>query len=189
MADDPIEEYALLENNHVLLQLVGARQPTGEDPLELAERHVGATERSFGRQTALHAMALNTYAFALMYKSQNGAAAQPQADAAVAILKVLGGQDEMLLEARMLAAQARIISGAKPVEAVAQAFELPGGRGASITHIDGILKRAVEGERLEHQLLIMSLREVAVWLAKEPGSGDLLADLARFLETYFGRAE
>jgi hypothetical protein len=188
MADDPLEEYAQLENNHILLQLVGARPPTGEDPLELAERNVGATERSFGRQSALHAMALNTHAFALMYKSQNGTAAQPQADAAVSILKALGGPDEMLLEARMLAAQARMLAGAKPAEAVAQAFELSGGAGASITHIDGILKRAVEGARLDRQVLIMSLREVAMGLAKEPGSGDLLADLVAFLETYFGRA-
>ena len=30
MADDAIEEYAQLENNHILLQLVGARPPTGE---------------------------------------------------------------------------------------------------------------------------------------------------------------
>jgi hypothetical protein len=188
MADDPIEEYARLENNHILLQLVGATSPTGEDPLELAERNVGATERSFGRQSALHAMALNTHAFALMYKSQNGAAAQPQADAAVALLKVLGDQDELLLEARMLAAQARMLAGAKPAEAVAQSFELPGGSGASITHIDGILKRAVEGGRLERHVLLMSLREVAMRLAKEPGSGDLLTDLVPFLETYFGRA-
>jgi hypothetical protein len=145
MIDDSIEEYAQLENNHILLQLVGARPPTGENPLELAERNVGATERSFGRQTALHAIALNTHAFALMHKSQNGqngVAAQPQADAAIAILKVLGGQDEMmLLEARMLAAQARMLVGAKPAEAVAQAFELPGGHDASIACIDGILKR------------------------------------------------
>jgi hypothetical protein len=133
-------------------------------------------------------MALNTHAFALMYESQDGAAAQPQADAAVAILKVLGGQDQMLLEARMLAAQARMFAGANPTEAVAQAFELPGGSGASITHIDGILKHAVAGGRLERQVLLMSLREVAMRLAKEPGSGDLLADLVRFLETYFGRA-
>ena len=75
MADDPIEEYAQLENNHILLHLVGARPPTGEDPVELAERNVGATERSFGRESALHAMALNTHAFALMHKSQNGAVA------------------------------------------------------------------------------------------------------------------
>ncbi len=189
MADDNLEEYAQLENNHILLQLAGARPPTGEDPLALAERNVTATEQSFGCRTALHAMALNTHAFALMYKTQNGAAAQPQADAAVAILKVLDGQDEMLLEARMLAAQARMHSGAEPAEAVAQVFELPGGPGASITHIHGILKRAVEGGRLERQVLIMSLREIAVRLAKEPGSGDLLADLVRFLETYFGRAE
>jgi len=188
MVDDPIEEYARLENNHILLQLVGARPPTGEDPLELAERNVGATERSFGRETALHAMALNTYAFALMYKSQNGAAAQSQAEAAVAILKVLGGQNEMLLEARMLAARARMLTRAKPSEAVAQAFELPGGPGAAITHIDGILKRAVEGERLERHVLIMSLREVAMGLAKEPGSDNLLADVVKFLEIYFGRA-
>ena len=188
MADDPIEEYAQLENNHILLQLVGAKPPTGENALELAERNVGATERSFGRETTLHAMALNTHAFALMYKSRNGAAAQPQAAAAVAILKVLGGQDEMLLEARMLAAQARMLIGAKPSEAVVQAFELLGGPGAAITHIDGILKRAVEGGQLERHVLIMSLREVAMGLAKEPGSGDLLADLVRFLETYFGRA-
>ena len=189
MADDPIEEYAQLENNHILLQLVGARPPTGEDTLQLAERNVAATERSFGRQTALHAMALNTHAFALMYKSQNSAAAQLQADAAVAILKVLGGQDEMLLEARMLAAQARVLAGAKPAEAVAQTFELPGGPSTSITHIDEILKCAVEGGRLERHVLLMSLREVAMGLAKEPGSGDLLPDLVRFLETYFGRAE
>jgi hypothetical protein len=188
MADDPIDEYAQLENNHILLQLVGARPLTGEDPVKLAERNVGATERSFGRETALHAMALNTHAFALMYKSQNGAAAQPQAEAAVAILKVLGGQDEMLLEARMLSAQARMLAGAKPSNAVAHAFELPGGPGAAITHTDGILKRAVEGGRLERHVLTMSLREVAMALAKEPGSSDLLADLARFLETYFGRA-
>ena len=57
------------------MQLVAARPSTGEDPLELAERNVGATERSFGRQTAMHAMALNTHAFALMHKSQNGAVA------------------------------------------------------------------------------------------------------------------
>jgi hypothetical protein len=189
MVDDSIEEYAQLENNHILLQLVGARPPTGEDPLELAERNVGATERSFGRQTALHAMALNTHAFALMHKSQDGAAAQPRADAAVAILKVLGGQDEMLLEARMLAAQARMLAGAKPAEAVAQAFELPGGHGASIACIDGILKRAVEDRRLERHVLLMSLREVAARLAEEPGSGDLLPDLVRFLDTYFGRAQ
>jgi hypothetical protein len=188
MADDPIEEYAQLENNHILLQLVGARPPTGEDPVELAERNVGATERSFGCKTALHAMALNTYAFALMYKSQNGAAAQPQAEAAVAILKVLGGQNEMLLEARMLAAQARMLAGAKPFEAVANAFELPGEPSAAITHIGGILKRAVEGRRLERHVLIISLREIAMGLAKEPGSEDLMANLVRFLETYFGRA-
>lgn len=79
MADDPIEEYAQLDNKHILLQLVGARPPTGEDPVELAERNVGATERSFGRETALHAMVLNTQhpCFALMHKNQNGAAAQP----------------------------------------------------------------------------------------------------------------
>ena len=188
MADDPLEEYAQLENNHILLQLVGARPPTGEDPVELSERNVGATERSFGRETALHAMALNTHAFALMYKSQDGAAAQPQADAAVAILKVIGGQDEMMLEARTLGAQARMLAGTTPAEAVAQAFELPGGPGASITHINGILTRAVEGERLERHVLTMSLREVAVRLAEEPGSGDLLANLVRFLKTYFGRA-
>jgi hypothetical protein len=188
MVDDPIEEYAQLENNHILLQLVGARPPTGEDPVELAERNVGATERSFGRESGLHAMALNTHAFALMYKSQNGAAAQPLAEVAVAILKVLGGQDEMLLEARMLAAQARMLAGTKPSEAVAHAFELPGGPGAANTHIDEILKGAVEVRRLERQVLIMSLREVAMGLAKEPGSGDLVADLVRFLETYFGRA-
>ena len=130
MADE-LEEYAQLENNHILLQLVSAAPPTGEDPLELAERNVGATERSFGRQTALHAMALNTHAFALMYKTQNGAAAQPQADAAIDILTALGGQDEMLLEARMLAAQARILAGAQSPVAVAEAFRLPGGPGAS----------------------------------------------------------
>ena len=95
----------------------------------------------------------------------------------------------MLLEARMLAAQARMLAGAKPVEAVAQAFELPGGHVASITCIDGILKRAVEGRRLERHVLLMSLREVAVRLAEEPGSGDLLPDLVRFLDTYFGRAQ
>jgi hypothetical protein len=39
MADNPIEEYAQLENDLILLQLVGARPPTGEDPLELAERN------------------------------------------------------------------------------------------------------------------------------------------------------
>jgi hypothetical protein len=188
MADDPIEEYAQLENNHILLQLVGARPATGEDPVDLAERNVGATERSFGRESALHAMALNAHAFALMYKGQNCAAAQPLAEAAVAILTVLGGQDEMLLEARMLAAQARMLAGAKPSEAVAHAFELPGGSGAAIIHIDGLLKRAVEVRRFERHVLIMSLREVAMGLAKEPGSGDLLGDLVRFLETYFGRA-
>ena len=32
MADDPIEEYAQLESNHILLQLVGARPPTGGEP-------------------------------------------------------------------------------------------------------------------------------------------------------------
>src|SRR5204863_2868411 len=125
---------------------------------------------------------------ALMYKSQNGAAAQPQADTAITILKALGSQDEMLLEARMLAAQARMLAGEKPAEAVAQAFELPGGPAAAIAHIDGILKRAVEGGRLERHVLIMSLRQVAMGLAKEPGSGGLLADLVRFLESYFGRA-
>src|SRR5205085_971309 len=141
------------ENNHILLQLVGARPSTGEDPLELAERNVGATERSFGRQTVLNAMALNTYAFALMYKSQNGAAAQLQADTAITILKALGSQDEMLLEARMLAAQARMLAGQKPAEAVAQAFELPGGPDASVTHVDGLLKRAVEGGWLKRNVL------------------------------------
>jgi hypothetical protein len=75
MADDNLEEYARLENNHILLQLVGARPPTGEDPLALAGRNVTATEQSFGRRTALHAMALNTHAFALMYKGQNGGTA------------------------------------------------------------------------------------------------------------------
>src|SRR5690242_8363173 len=150
MADDPIEEYAQLENNHILLQLVGARPPTGEDPVELAERNVGATERSFGCKTALHAMALNTYAFALMYKSQNGAAAQPQAEAAVAILKVLGGQNEMLLEARMLAAQARMLAGAKPLEAVANAFELPfwTGRAAGLRRGSGGMDRQTLRDRV-----------------------------------------
>src|SRR5262245_6141937 len=152
MADDPIEEYAQLEDNHILLQLVGARPSTGEDPVELAERNVGATERSFGRETALHVMALNTHAFALMYKGQNAAAAQPQAEAAVAILKALGGQDEMLLEARMLAAQARMLTGAKPSQALAHAFELPDRLGAVIAHMDGILKRAVDGVRLERHV-------------------------------------
>jgi hypothetical protein len=188
MGDDGLEEYAQLENNHILLQLVGARPPTGEDPLALAERNVTATEQSFGRQTALHAMALNTHAFALLYKSQNGTAAQAQADAAVAILKALGGQDEMLLEARVLAAHARMLAGAKPAEAVAEAFELPGGAGGSVTHIDEILKRAVESVPLERQVLLMSLREIATRLAEEPGSGSLVADLVRFLERYFGRA-
>jgi hypothetical protein len=185
MADDNLEKYAQLENNHILLQLVGARPPTGEDPLALAERNVTATEQSFGCRTALHAMALNTHAFALMYKSQNGGAAQPQADAAVEILKALGGQDEMLLEARMLGAQARMLAGTKPAKAIAEAFELAGG---SVAHIDGILKRAVEGERLERHVLLMSLREVAMRLAEEPGSGGLGANLARFLERYFRRA-
>lgn len=189
MADDNLEEYAQLENNHILLQLVGARPPTGEDPLALAERNVTATEQSFGCRTALHAMALNTHAFALMNKGQNGGAAQPQADAAVAILKALGGQDEMLLEARMLGAQARMLAGTKPAEAVAEAFELGGGPGGSIAHIDGILKRAVEGERLERHVLLLSLREVAMRLAEERGSGGLASDLVQFLEHYFGRAQ
>jgi hypothetical protein len=121
--------------------------------------------------------------------SRYGAAARPQADAAVSILKALGGQDEMLLEARMLGAQARMLAGVGPAEAVAQAFELPGGPEASIAHIDGILKGAVQGARLERHVLLMSLREVATRLAQEPGSGDLFADLVQFLESYFGRAE
>jgi hypothetical protein len=188
MGDDSLSEDAQLENNHILLQLVGARRPTGEDPLALAERNATATEQSFGRQTALHAMALNTHAFALMCKSQNGAAAQARADAAVEILKALGGQNEMLLEARVLAAQARMLAGAKPAEAVAEAFELPGGPEGSVTHIDGVLKRAVENVFLERHVLLMSLREVATRLAEEPGSAGLVADLVRFLERYFEHA-
>jgi hypothetical protein len=33
MADDLIEEYARLENNHIVLQLVGARPPTRADEM------------------------------------------------------------------------------------------------------------------------------------------------------------
>lgn len=187
MADD-LEEYAKLENNHILLQLVGARPPTGEDPLELAERNVGATERTFGRQTVLHAMALNTHAFALMYKSQKGEEAKPQADAAIEILTALGGHDEMLLEARVLAAQSRILTGTKSAVAVAEVFGLPAEPGAARAHITGILKRAVDGPRIERHVLVMSLREIAMRLAEEPGSGDLMTGLVRFLESYFGRA-
>jgi len=89
----------------------------------------------------------------------------------------------------MLGAQARIIAGTKPAEAVAEAFELAGGSGGSVAHIDGILKRAVEGVRLERHVLLMSLREVAMRLAEERGSGGLASDLVQFLEHYFGRAQ
>ena len=93
---------------------------------------------------------------------------------------MISGQDEMLLEARMLAAQARMLAGAKPAEAVAQAFELSGGPGASVTHIDGLLKRAVGGVRLERQVLLMSLREVAVRTALGAGRRLVSAGLGKW---------
>jgi hypothetical protein len=45
--DDNLEEFAQLENIHILLQLVGARPSTG-DPLALTERIVTTTEQLFG---------------------------------------------------------------------------------------------------------------------------------------------
>jgi hypothetical protein len=62
--------YAQQENSYVISMLIGRASKTGEDPMELAERNVEATAKCFGVDSLLHAMAVNTYAFGLMFNDR-----------------------------------------------------------------------------------------------------------------------
>src|ERR1700754_508759 len=111
--DDPkLREYAQRENDYLLsLLLRPGRQSTVEDPEELAERNCGATARCFGETDPLHAMALNTFAFVLMYKNGDARAALDSAVRASEILRDHEGQEEMLLESKCLRVQAMVEAG------------------------------------------------------------------------------
>jgi len=104
-----LREFARLEDAHILSQLVEPEERrSGEDAQELAERNCGATERCFGENDPLHAMALNTLAFVYLHKNS--------------------GKAEELAAARDLAAQAFAIvrdgngGGAPTLRMMGQSF-------------------------------------------------------------------
>lgn len=184
-------EYAALENNHILIQLLDPGRATGEDPIKLAQRNSSATESSFGTSSSLHMMALNTLAFAITRSENNLQEALSHALAAIDILKTDRADDELMLESRLIAAQARIKLKTAPSVALLESFGL--GSGNDITSvqkragelISNLLVSSVHKRKLERLLVIICLREVSESLIDEVQSEGLREKYSAYLSIYW----
>lgn len=181
MADPELRNYAQQENDYLLSLLLRAdRSQSREDPEGLAERNCGATGRSFGKTDPLHAMALNTFAFVLLYKDKDFDVARGSAMKALEILRDLDGQEEMRLESQCLIALAKTKAGATTTSAIQEAFQLPAGDTSPSANVltagrsfSEILMSSVLERKLTRLLLLLALREIAERLLKEiEASGD-----------------
>ncbi len=201
--DPKLREYARMENDHILyLLLRQERGSTTEEPEELAERNCGATERSFGKNDPLHAMALNTYAFVLLYTGRNPEGALASATEAHAISRALEDGEQLRLESQCLAALARHRLGESIASATCALFDVPvsdadarAGKTAAVRAVSDTLMASVLERPLKGVVAIMALRDLAAELSKElEPSGDEEANralgqaLALFLETYYRRS-
>jgi hypothetical protein len=200
-----LRSYAQRENDYVLSLLLKPKEgKRAEDPYELAERNCGATERSFGKLDPLHAMALNTFAFAQLHKKNSKkreiAAAREAAANAAEIVRNIRGQEQLLLESQFISVLAGVRAGGKSSASVLEVFAASARytdelkrRQAATEALGKILIASVFERRLERILQIMVLRDISEALLSElqANHDDLnkafMSSFGSFLDAYYER--
>lgn len=124
---EELAKYAQQENSYVISMLIGRARKTGEDPMTLAKRNLEATAECFGVHSLLHAMAVNTYAFGLMFNSHPAEAFDVLDSASESFVDSPTSDlvaDTVALERRALRARIAIADGADIASELETCFRL-----------------------------------------------------------------